>query len=63
MKGSMSQFVFAHVVPQKGVDEKRFAADSLVEDVRTLGYNHIVLTSDKEPAIKRLLEEPLKESR
>ena len=37
VKGSKAQFPFAHVVPQKGIDEKRFAVDSLVEDTRILG--------------------------
>ena len=53
--------VFAHVVPVKGVDEKGFAVSSLVEDVKWLGYNKIVLKCDNTPAIVKLLTEALRE--
>ena len=62
-RDSRSKYVFAHVVPMKGVDESRFAVDTLVNDVRWLGYNRIVLKSDNEPAIVKLLSEALRELR
>ena len=60
VKDPGAQFAFAHVVPQKGIDEKRFAVDCLVEDTRHLGYNHIAMKSDQEPAIKKLMSEAIK---
>ena len=44
-RDSRSKSVFAHVVPQKGVDCKGFAVSSLVEDVLWLGYTRITLKS------------------
>ena len=62
-RGSKSKSVFAHVVPRKGVDSKGFAVSSLVEDVQWLGYSKVVLKSDNEPAIVKLLSEALRELR
>ena len=62
-KDSRSEALFAHVVPSKGVDERRFAVDMLVEDCKRLGYSRIILKSDNEVAIVRLLTESLKELR
>ena len=56
-RDSKSKSVFAHVVPRKGVDGKGFAVQSLVDDVRWLGYTKVVLKSDNEPAIVKLLGE------
>ena len=55
-----SKATFAHAVPTKGVDEKRFAVDSIVDDVRYCGYSRVILKSDNEPAIVALLGEALK---
>ena len=63
VRDSRSKALFAHVVPSKGVDEKGFAVDSLVEDVRWLGYSRLTLKSDNEPAIVKLLTEALRELR
>ena len=52
--------VFAHVVPQKGVDPERYAVDRLVKDATWLGHSKLVLRSDNEPAIQKLLSETLK---
>ena len=41
----------ARVVPQNGIDDQRFTIDCVVEDTRTLGYTHIAMKSDQEPAI------------
>ena len=59
VKDTKSKSVFAHVVPQKGVDRKRFVVDSVVEDVMYLGYRQVLLKSDNEPAIVKLLKESL----
>ena len=52
--------VFAHVVPQKGVDPERYAVDRLVKDIQWLGHTKVILRSDNEPAIQKLLSETLK---
>ena len=59
VKDSLSKSVFAHAVPQKGIDEKRFAVDSVVADVQWLGYSKLLLKSDNEPAVVKLLKETL----
>ena len=41
-KDSKYKSVFAHVVPAKGVDEKRYAVDMLVEDVLWLGVSGLL---------------------
>ena len=51
VRESESKSVFAHVVPTKGVDEKGFSVDALVDDVKWLGYTKVTLKSDNEPAI------------
>ena len=54
---------FAHVVPQKGIDADHYAVDVLMKDVAWLGYTHLALRSDNEPAILKLLEHALTEAR
>ena len=51
--------MFAHAVPQNGIDDKRFAVDCIVEDVLWLGYTKVLVRSDNEPAIVKLLKESL----
>ena len=58
-----SKAVFAHSIPSKGLDEKGFSVDSLVSDVKWLGYSKLILKSDNEPAIVKLLSEALRELR
>ena len=48
---------FAHVVPQKGVDVERYAVERLAKDVQWLGHSRVILRSDNEPAIQKLLTE------
>jgi hypothetical protein len=55
--------VFAHVIPQKGVDQDHYSVDVLVKDVLWLGFREIFLKSDNEPAILKLLEHALTELR
>jgi len=57
VKDSMSRSVFAHAVPQKGIDEKNYAVDTVVSDVMWLGYNKVLLKSDNEPAMVKVLKE------
>ena len=61
--GSKGKACFAHVVPQKGVDLGHYAVDVLMKDVAWLGYTHISLRSDNEPAILKLLNHALTEAR
>ena len=63
IRDSRSKAVFAHVVPQKGLDEKGYAVSALVEDIKWLGYSSVTLKSDNEPAIVKLLSEALRELR
>jgi hypothetical protein len=55
-----SKALFAHAVTVKGADADGFAVQCVVEDVLWLGYSRIILKSDNEPAIVRLLKESLK---
>ena len=52
--------LLATVCPHKGVDEKVFSVQCLVDDIAWLGYTRIELRSDNEPAIVALLRESLK---
>ena len=63
VRDSATKAVFGHVVPQKGVDAKKFAIDALVSDIVWLGHTKVVLKSDNEPAILKLLTESLRELR
>lgn len=63
VRDDRSKSVFGHVVPVKGLDEKGYAVDELVRDVTWLGYSRLVLKSDNEPAIVKLLGEALRELR
>ena len=60
VKDSRSKAVFAHIVPSKGVDDKKYAVIVLMDDVKWMGYTRLTLKSDNEPAITRLLTESLK---
>ena len=55
----MTRRIFARVAPVKGVDEEGFAVKSIVDDVVWLGYTKVVLKTDNEPAILKLLQESL----
>ena len=60
---SMSGCDFAHVVLQKGVDNDQYSVDVLVEDIKWLGFTRVILKSDNEPAIVKLLSDTLRELR
>ena len=61
VKDSKSKMLFAHVVPAKGIDKKRFAVDMLRDDIVWLGYSRVILKSDNERAIIKLGEETMKD--
>ena len=55
-----SKALFAHAVTAKGADADGFAVQCVVEDVLWLGYPRVILKSDIEPAIDRLMKESCK---
>jgi hypothetical protein len=63
VRDDKSKAVFGHVVPNKGVDEDGFSVNCIVEDIKWLGYSKLILKSDNEPAILKLLSESLRELR
>ena len=63
VRDNRSKAVFAHTVPVKGADEEGFAVKAIVDDVKWLGYSKIVLKTDNEPAILKLLQESLRDLR
>ena len=56
---NISKALFAHAVPQKGVDEKNYIVDQFVNDILWLGYARVIVRSDNEPAIKKVVEDTL----
>lgn len=63
VRDSRSKAVFAHAAPVKGIDEKGYAVNALVDDVKWLGYISLTLKSDNEPAIVKLLLEAFRDLR
>ena len=55
-----SKSLFAHAVRAKGSDQEGYAVQCLVDDIVWLGYSRVILKSDNEPAIVRLLRDALK---
>ena len=62
-KESRGKSIFAHVVPQKGVDMDHYAVELLLQDLKWVGYQQISLRSDNERSILRLLEHAVTEAR
>ena len=60
VKDTLSRSIFAHVVRRKGVEEDGYSVKRLTEDVAWLGYTKVILKSDGERAIVRLLKESLR---
>ena len=58
---SRCRCVFGHVVLQKAIDIDNYAADTLIEDVKWLGFQRIIWKSDNEPAIVKCLSSALTE--
>ena len=63
VRDSESKALFGHVVPRKGVDEQGFAVAQITADVEWLGYTKVMLKTDNESAILKLLQESLRELR
>jgi hypothetical protein len=57
---SLSKALFAHAVPQKGVDKQGYIVDKVSTDILWLGYARVIVRSDNEPAIVKVVEEVLK---
>ena len=57
---SKSRCLFAHAVPQKGVDEGRYVVDAFATDIAWLGWSRVIIRSDNEPALVKLVVETLK---
>ena len=55
VRGQVSEVVFGYPVPQKGVDKDGYVVARLVEDIKWLGYTNVILKSDNEPGILKLL--------
>ena len=55
-KCSATQCLFAHIVPQKGVDSDGYAVEQLKKDILWLGHAKVVIRSDNEPAILRMVD-------
>ena len=60
VKDTKSRAIFAHAVRQKGVDDEGYAVARVTEDIQWLGYTKVILKTDGERAIVRLLKESLK---
>ena len=60
VKDGKSKCVFAHGIPVKGVDSGRYVVDCVVQDCSWLGYAQVLLKSDNEPAIAKVVVESLK---
>ena len=57
---SKSRCLFAHAVPQKGIDESRYVIDAFATDIAWLGWSRVIIRSDNEPALVKLVIETLK---
>ena len=60
VKCAMTKCIFAHAVPQKGVDPDGFVIDRLREDIVWLGHASVVIRRDNEPALARVVEKSIK---
>ena len=57
---SSTRAIFAHAVPRKGPDEFGYVVDQIVRDIVWLGHAKVVIRTDNEPAIVKLIVEALK---
>ena len=60
VKCAATRCMFAHAVPQKGVDPDGFVVDRLKDDIVWLGHANVVIRSDNEPALVRVVEKVAK---
>jgi len=63
MKCSATKVVLGHVVPCKGVDEEPHVVKLVACDVAWLGHSRVLLKSDNEPSLVKLVVAALRESR
>ena len=56
---SKSKAIFAHAIPQKGIDEAGYCVECFADDILWLGYARVIVRSDNEPAIAKLVREVL----
>ena len=54
-----TKVVFAHVVPCKGIDEDRYVVDVVTSDVAWLGHARLILKSDNEVSLLKLVKQSL----
>ena len=52
---SATKSVFAHAVPQKGADADGYTPKSIWDSIACLGHARVVVRSDNEPAIVKLV--------
>ena len=52
MEDDTTKVITAHMVPRKGPDD--YSVNRLAQDIRGLGYTHVIPKSDQEPAILAL---------
>ena len=62
-KDSKTKTIFAHAVVEKGADEEGYAVTRIVEDIAWLGHTKLILKSDNEPAILKVLKDSLQTAR
>ena len=62
-KCHLTKCLFAHVVPQKGMDPENYSVERLKRDILWLGHTKVILKSDNEQAILALLRNTLKSLR
>ena len=60
IRDGWTKCMFAHVIPQKGIDQERFSLTRVVEDIMWLGHTRVILKSDNEPALLALVKESLR---
>ena len=60
VQDSMHKNVFAHGIERKGADDDGYAVQCIVQDIQWLGFTKVILKSDNEKSIVRLLRESLK---
>ena len=51
-----TKFIISHVVPCKGIDEERWVANLVCDDVLWIGHTEFILKSDNENSLKALIK-------
>jgi hypothetical protein len=51
-----TKLILAHVVPCKGLDEERWVANLVCDDILWIGHTELILKSDNEPSLKALIK-------